>query len=433
MPLQDRRSFLKMSALAGAFSTNSLFHQAHAEEWQAAARAVSHLDSKEVAQNEDYWSMIQRGYSVSPLIMNLNNGGVSPSPIVVQEAVARYNQLTNEGPSYFMWQILDEGREPLRAKLAHLAGTSPEEIAINRNATEGLHTVIFGLPLKSGDEVVGCKYDYGHVMQAYRQRQERDGIVYKQVSFEFPVEDVDLIVKTYEQAMTPKTKLVHITHVMNGMGQIMPVRQIADMAHAHGAEVLVDGAHSFGLLDFKISDLHCDYFGTSLHKFLCAPIGTGMLWVKREKIEQIWPLLGLDKPHSPDIRKFEALGTRSFPLEQGIGEAINFHEAIGVRRKQERLFYLKTYWSTRVKDIKGVKLHTSSKPEFSCAIGTISVEGYTPAELLDVLFKRYKIHSKAENLDGLQCHRITPNVYTTIEDLDRFVNAIGELAAAKNA
>jgi selenocysteine lyase/cysteine desulfurase len=432
MPTQDRRSFLKMSALAGAFSTNSLFQQAHAEEWQAATRAMTHMDGKDVAQNEDYWAVIQRGYSVSSVIMNLNNGGVSPSPIVVQEAVARYNQLTNEGPSYFMWQILDEGREPLRAKLARLAGTSAEEIAINRNATEGLHTVIFGLPLKAGDEVVGCKYDYGHVMQAYKQRQERDGIVYKQVSFDFPAEDVDAIVKTYEQAMTPKTKLVHITHVMNGMGQIMPVQQIAEMAHAHGAEVIVDGAHSFGLLDFKIPDLHCDYFGTSLHKFLCAPIGTGMLWVKQEKIAQVWPLLGLGNPHSPDIRKFEVLGTRSFPLEQGIGEAINFHEAIGTRRKQERLFYLKTYWSTRVKNIKGVKLHTSAKPEFSCAIGSVSVEGYTPAELLDVLFKRYKIHSKIISLDGIQAHRITPNVYTTIADLDKFVNAIGELAAAKN-
>jgi selenocysteine lyase/cysteine desulfurase len=422
-----------MSALAGAFSTNSLFHQAHAEEWQAAARSVSHMDSKDAAQNEDYWSVIQRGYSVSTLIMNLNNGGVSPSPIVAQEAVVRYLQMTNEGPSYFMWQILDEGREPLRARLARLAGTSPEEIAIDRNTTEALNTIIYGLPLKAGDEVVGCKYDYGHMMEAWKQRQERDGIVYKQVSFDFPVEDVDAIVKTYERAMTPKTKIVHVTHVMNGIGQIMPVQQIADMAHAHGAEVIVDGAHSFGLLDFKIPDLHCDYFGTSLHKFLCAPIGTGMMWVKREKIAKLWPLLCAANPHSPDIRKFEDIGTRSFPLEQGIGEAINFHEGIGTRRKQERLFYLKSYWSTRVQEMKGVKLHTSAKPEFSCAIGSVSVEGYTPAELLDLLFKRYKIHSKVANIDSLKCLRITPNVYTTLADLDKFVNAIGELAAAKNA
>lgn len=277
MTLHDRRSFIKLSALAGAFSSSSLFHQAHASEWQAAARAVSHLDAAEVAQNEDYWSVIQRGYSVSPQIINLNNGGVSPSPIVVQQAVERYNQMSNEGPSYYMWQILDQGREPLRQKLALLAGTSPEEIAIDRNATEALNSIIYGLPLKAGDEVVACKYDYPNMMNAYRQRAARDGIVYKQISFNFPIEDNDAIVKTYQQAMTPRTKLVHVTHMVNWVGQLMSAQQIADMAHAHGAEVIVDGAHSFGLMDFKIPDLHCDYFGTSLHKFLSAPIGSGMM------------------------------------------------------------------------------------------------------------------------------------------------------------
>src|SRR6187402_236771 len=335
MPTNDRRSFLKMTALAGAFSTNTLFHQTHATDWLAASRAVGHLDAAEVAQNEDYWSVIQRGYSVDSQIMNLNNGGVSPAPIVVQQAVERFNQMTNEGPSYFMWQILDQGREPLRQKLARLAGASPEEIAIDRNATEALNTIIYGLPLKAGDEVVGCKFDYPNMMNAYRQRAERDGIVYKQITFEFPLEDVSAIVKAYEQAITPRTRLIHVTHIVNWVGQIMPVREIADMAHAHGIEVIVDGAHSFGLLDFKIPDLHCDYFGTSLHKFLSAPIGSGMMWVKRDKIEKLWPLTCYGNPHSPDIRKFEALGTRSFPIEQGIGEAINFHEAIGSRRKQE--------------------------------------------------------------------------------------------------
>ena len=247
MPTNDRRSFLKMTALAGAFSTNSLFRQAHAADWEAASRAVGHLDSGTIAQNEDYWSVIQRSYSVSTQIINLNNGGVSPSPIVVQQAVERYNQMTNEGPSYYMWQILDQGREPLRHKLANLAGTSAEEIAINRNSTEALNTIIYGLPLKPGDEVVGTKQDYPNMMNAYRQRAERDGIVYNQISFDFPIEDNATIVKAYEQAITPRTKLVHITHMVNWTGQLMPVQQIADMAHAHGCEVIVDGAHSFGL------------------------------------------------------------------------------------------------------------------------------------------------------------------------------------------
>jgi selenocysteine lyase/cysteine desulfurase len=433
MALNDRRSFLKMTALAGAFSSNSFFHQAHAEDWEAASRSVSNLDAGAVAQNEDYWSVIQRAFSVSPQIINLNNGGVSPSPIVVQQAVERYNQMTNEGPSYFMWQILDQGREPLRQKLARLAGTSAEEIAINRNSTEALNTVIYGIPLKAGDEVVGTKQDYPNMMNAYRQSAERDCIVYKQISFDFPIENVDTIVKAYEQAMTPRTRLVHITHMVNWTGQLMPAREIADMAHARGAEVIVDGAHSFGLMDFKIPDLHCDYFGTSLHKFLSAPIGSGMMWVKRDKIEKIWPLTCYGDPHSSDIRKFEALGTRSFPIEQGIGEAINFHQAIGSRRKQERIFYLKNYWAMRVKDIAGVKLHTSLDPRFSCAIGGVSIEGVTPHELMTALFDRYKIHTVGIDYENIHCIRVTPHVYTTIADLDKFVSAMGEIAASRKA
>jgi selenocysteine lyase/cysteine desulfurase len=432
MALNDRRSFLKMAALAGAFSTNSLFHQAHAEDWDAAGRSVGHLDEGAVAQNEDFWSVIQRGYSVSPQIIDLNNGGVSPSPIVVQQAVERYNQLSNEGPSYFMWQILDQGREPLREKLAHLAGTPAGEIAIDRNATEALNTIIFGLPLKAGDEVVGCKQDYPHMMAAYRQRAERDGIVYKQISFDFPIEDNDAIVKAYEQAITPRTKLVHVTHMVNWVGQLMPARQIADMAHARGIEVIVDGAHSFGLMDFKIPDLNCDYFGTSLHKFLSAPIGSGMMWVKADKIEKIWPLICGD-PHSSNIRKFEDLGTRSFPIEQGIGEAINFHQAIGSRRKQERIFYLKNYWATRVCEIPGVKLHTSLDPKFSCAICGVSIDGMTPGALNTALFDRYKIHAVAMEYENIHCVRVTPHVYTTIPDLDKLVGAISEIAASKKA
>jgi selenocysteine lyase/cysteine desulfurase len=433
MALNDRRSFLKMTALAGAFSANSLFQQAHAADWRAASRAVGHLDAGAVAQNEDYWSVIQRSYSVSTQIINLNNGGVSPAPIVVQQAVERYNQMTNEGPSYFMWQILDQGREPLRQKLAQLAGTSAEEIAINRNSTEALNTIIYGLPFKAGDEVVGSKQDYPNMMNAYRQRAERDGIVYKQISFDFPIEDVDAIVKAYEQAITPRTRLVHITHMVNWVGQLMPVQQIADMAHAHGCEVIVDGAHSFGLLDFEIPELHCDYFGTSLHKFLSAPIGSGMMWVKADKIEKIWPLTCYGNPHSSDIRKFEALGTRSFPIEQGIGEAINFHEAIGSRRKQERIFYLKNYWATRVRETPGVKLHTSFDPRFSCAICGVSIDGVTPNQLMTTLFDRYKIHTVGIDYERIHCIRVTPHVYTTIADLNKFVGAMGEIAASKKA
>ncbi|BAU56108.1 aminotransferase class V-fold PLP-dependent enzyme [Mucilaginibacter gotjawali] len=426
----DRRVFLKQAAaLAGAFSVNSLFNQVHAADWKQASQKVSHLSDAQIAEDEDFWRVIQQSYTVSPNIINLNNGGVSPSPLVVQQAVERYNQLTNEGPSYYMWRILDQGREPLREKLAELAGTLPDEIAINRNSTEALNTMIYGLDLKAGDEVIGTKQDYPHMIQAYRKRAIRDGIVYKQISFDFPIEDDAEIVKAYEEAITPKTKLIHITHMINWVGQIMPVQKISDMAHAKGIEVLVDGAHSFGLLDFKIPDLHCDYFGTSLHKFLSAPIGSGMLWIKKEKIENVWPMVCGDKPHDGDIRKFEDLGTRSFPIEQGIGEAINFHEGIGSKRKEERIRFLKNYWASKVQHIPKVKLHTSLNAKYSCAICGVSVDGMTPGQLESALFDKYKIHTVGINWENISCVRVTPHVYTSINDLDKLVKGIGEIAA----
>jgi selenocysteine lyase/cysteine desulfurase len=432
MSLNDRRIFLKQAAtLAGAFSVNSLFNQAHAADWQKASKKIQSLDAAQAAEDEDYWSVIQRSYTVNPNIINLNNGGVSPSPLVVQQAVERYNQLSNEGPSYYMWRILDQGREPLREKLAGLAGALPDEIAINRNATEALNTIIYGLDLKSGDEVIGTKQDYPHMIQAYRQRALREGIVYKQLSFDFPIEDDEQIVDAYEKAITSKTKLLHVTHMINWVGQIMPVRKICDMAHAKGIEVVVDGAHSFGLMDFKIPDLHCDYFGTSLHKFLSAPIGSGMMWIKKEKIPNVWPLLCNDKPHSADIRKFEDIGTRSFPIEQGIGEAINFHEGIGSKRKEERIRYLKNYWASKVQQIPKVKLHTSLNPKYSCAICGVSVDGMTPGELDSALFGQYKIHTVGIVWENISCVRVTPHVYTTLPDLDKLVHAIEEIASKK--
>ncbi|MEX0637069.1 MAG: aminotransferase class V-fold PLP-dependent enzyme, partial [Ferruginibacter sp.] len=303
---RNRRYFLQKAAmLTGAFSLNSLFSQTYATEWKSAMYNKSHLLPEILATDEDYWSFIQQAYTVNPNIINLNNGGVSPAPITVQQALQRYNQLANEGPSYYMWRILDQGREPLRAKLAELAGCDLNEIAINRNATEALNTVIYGLRLQKGDEVIGTKQDYPNMIQAWKQRALREGIVYKQISFDFPIEDDDAIVAAFEKAITPSTKVLHITHLINWVGQIMPVKQLTDMAKRKGIQTIVDGAHSFGLLDFKIPELGCDYFGTSLHKFLSAAVGSGMLWVKKERIAALWPMMCNDKPESDDIRKFE--------------------------------------------------------------------------------------------------------------------------------
>jgi hypothetical protein len=427
--MEPRRKFIQqVGLLAGAFSANSLFNQLHAATFEDANRKIQHLSPEAVAADEDFWGLIQQSYTVNSNLIILNNGGVSPSPRIVQEAVERYNKMSNEGPSYYMWRILDQGREPLRQKLAVLAGCSPEEIAVNRNATEALNTVIFGLDMKAGDEVIGTKQDYPNMINAWKQRAEREGVVYTQLNFKFPIENDEEIVSAYEKAITPKTKLLHVTHIINWIGQIMPVKKITDMAKKHGIEVIVDGAHSFGLLDYKIPDLGCDYFGTSLHKFLSAPIGSGMLWISKEKIAKVWPLVCNDNPKGTDIRKFETIGTRSFPIEQGIGEAVNFQMAIGSKRKEDRIRYLKNYWANKVVNHPKVKIHTSFKPEYSCAICGVSIDGMTPGEIDNALLNNYKIHTVGIVWENISCVRITPHVYTRIQDLDKLVFAIRELA-----
>lgn len=427
--MHDRRQFLKQTGfIAGAFSAQSLFNEVHAAEFKRVNHQKKDLTPEELASDEDYWSIIQQAYTTSAAIINLNNGGVSPSPRIVQEAVERYNKLSNEGPSYYMWRILDQGREPLRQKLADLAGCDPEEIAVNRNSTEALNTVIFGIDLKAGDEVVGTKQDYPNMIHAWKQRLQREGIKYTQISFDFPIENDEAIVAAFEKAITPNTKVLHITHVINWMGQVLPVRKICDMAKKYRIKTIVDGAHSFGLLDFKIPDLGCDYFGASLHKFLSAPIGSGMLWIRKDNIAEIWPLVCNDNPKSSDIRKFETLGTRSFPIEQGIGEAINFHQAIGSKRKEARIRYLKNYWAKQVKDIPKVKIHTSLMDAYSCAICGVSIDGLTPEALENELFNVYKIHTVAIVWENIRCVRITPHVYIRLKDLDKLVFAIKTIA-----
>ena len=427
---ENRRSFLrKATALFGAFSANSFFNQLHALDWENLENQYQGLTPLQMAHNEDYWTAIQQGYSASssPIII-LNNGGVSPSPIVVQQAVERFNQMANQGPSYYMWRILDQGRENLREGLAKLGGCSPEEVAINRNATEALVTIIYGLDLQKGDEVIGSTQDYPNMMHAWHQRQLRDGIVYKQLTFNLPSENDAEIVDAYRKAITPKTKLIHLTHVINWNGQIMPIQKIARMAHENGLEVIVDGAHSYGLLDFKIPDLEADYFGTSLHKYLSAPIGSGMLWIKKEKISKVWPLVCAGDPKSDNIRKFENLGTRSFPIEQGIGEALNFHNAIGTKRKEERIRYLKDYWATKALEIPGVKIHTSLKKEYSCALAGVSINGLKPSELEGKLMRDYKIHTTPISIANINCVRVSPHVYTKISDLDKLVQGLEKIA-----
>jgi len=422
--MSDRRKFLqKATALSSVALAASI--PSWARDLDKAFQAAKGISADKMATEEEFWYYIQQAFTVSPGIINLNNGGVSPAPKTVQDAMKRYYDLCNEAPSYYMWRILDQGREPLRANLAKLAGCSAEEIAMNRNSSEGLETVIFGLQLKAGDEVVLSKQDYPNVINAYKQREKRDGIKLVWINLDLPSENEDYLAGQYTKAFTSRTRVVNITHVINWNGQVLPVKKIAGEAHKKGIEVVVDGAHSFAHLDFKIPDLDADYFATSLHKWLYAPIGAGLLYVRKEKIKTIYPMFATaDDPLKDDIRKFESLGTRPFFIEQAIGKAVEFHDMLGSERKQKRLHYLKNYWMERVKDLPKVRFNTSMDPKWGGAIGNIGFDGKKPGELDAFLMDKCKIHTTTvvwENISGV---RITPNVYTTIKNLDVLVEGI---------
>jgi selenocysteine lyase/cysteine desulfurase len=381
----------------------------------------------EFSDDADYWEWIRQSYTVSSNIINLNNGGVSPQPKVVQEAFENYNRLSNEGPSYYMWRTLDKGREGVRSDLAQLAGCSPEEIAIQRNATEALDTIILNLNLKAGDEVVVTNYDYPNMRNAWKLRERVDGIKLVWISIPLNVKKDDEIVDLFAAAFTERTKIVHITHIINWTGQILPAKAITERAHEKGIQVVLDAAHSFAHLDFSFPDIGCDYAGTSLHKWLCAPFGTGMLYVKKEHIPSLFPIFPGDNPALDDIRKYETLGTRSFPAEMAVGRATSFHNSIGAQRKQDRLKFLQTYWTSKVKDHPKIKFYTPLGAG-SCAIATVGIEGQKAGDIDSWLFNNYNIHVVGIVWEGVDGVRVTPHVYTNTNDLDKLVEGLLALA-----
>ncbi|MBO3698969.1 aminotransferase class V-fold PLP-dependent enzyme [Roseivirga sp. E12] len=428
--MNNRRSFIRKTFLtAGTLSIGSLFQKSIAADIVDAFKELNTLSPEIAAQNEELWARIQQAYTASNQIINLNNGGVSPQPKIVQDAANRYYTYANEAPSYYMWRILDQGREPLRNKLAALAGVNSEELAINRNTTEAINTVIFGLNLKAGDEVVLTKYDYPNMINAWKQREKRDGIVLKWLDFNIPMESDEEVIEKFKGAITPKTKVFHITHMINWTGHIMPAKALCALAKANGIYSIVDGAHTFAHLDFKISELGCDFFGTSLHKWLCAPFGTGLLYIRKERIKDIWPLLASPENQVDNIRKFENIGTRSFAIEQAIGSAIDFHNAIGAARKEARLKYLKQFWVDQVKGIDKVKFYTSTKPEHSGALFNFGIEGMDAGPVHNSLFSTHKIHTSPIKWEQVNGPRITPHVYTKKYDMERLVEAINVVAS----
>jgi selenocysteine lyase/cysteine desulfurase len=419
----DRRRFFPSAA--GALA---LMRPHAAARAQDAAQSVAGRPADTIARDEDFWMNIREAFTVDRNMINLNNGGVSPSPRIVSDTEKRYLEIENMSPSYYMWNVLDPGIETVRRRLAREFGCDPEEIAITRNASEALEIVQLGLELKRGDEVITTNQDYPRMITTWQQRERRDGIVLKQITFPVPPPSLDYLAKRIEENIGPRTKVIHICHITNRTGQIFPVKTICQMARTRGIEVIVDGAHAFAQFPFKHADLDCDYYGTSLHKWVLAPIGTGMLYVRKSKIPKIWPMMPAPDTMDNDIRKFEEIGTHPTSQRAAITEALNFHDSIGGERKAERFRYLRKRWSNRLRELPGVKILNSEDPEQSCAIGFISVDGFDAPKLSSYLWEKHRIWTVAIVTPGeYQGLRITPNVYTTLEEIDTFAEVMEKI------
>lgn len=386
----------------------------------------------EAARDEDYWAEVARAFTIDRSSINLNNGAVSPAPAIVQEAMSRHLAVANSTPTaHALWIVAPPLREVVRQQLATHWGVDAEELAITRSASEGLQICQMGIDLARGDEVLATTQDYPRMIATFRQRERREGIVLRQFKLPVPAEDPARIVALYEANITPRTRLILVTHMLNLTGQIVPAREIVAMARRRGIPVIVDGAHSFAHLDFKISDLDCDYFATSLHKWLYAPLGTGLLYVRRSKIRGLWPLTAAAPELTDNIRKFEEVGTRPEANALAIAEALTFHQAIGGARKEARLMYLRDTWARRLLAAGSrVRMHTSLRPGPPRVAGNIvmvEVEGIDPMKLWAYLWEKHRIQTGAIIHDEFRGLRVSPNVYTTLEELDRFCTVMEQV------
>ncbi|MCE2786716.1 MAG: aminotransferase class V-fold PLP-dependent enzyme [Bacteroidota bacterium] len=381
-------------------------------------------------QNNDFWMQIRGDYELKPDYINLENGYYSMMARPVMEAYLNDIRTVNKEHSYYMRTVQFENKFKTRDRLADLLGCKKEELIITRNTTESLDTIISGIDWKAGDEAIAAWQDYGSMLDMFRQQERRYGMKLKMVSVPNHPQNDEEIVSLYEKAITTKTKLIMICHMINITGQILPVRKICDMAHAHGVEVMVDGAHAVAHMQFKIDELNCDYYGSSLHKWLGAPLGAGILYVKQEKIKKIWPLFGESGFTDDDIRKLNHTGTIPVATDIAINHAIDYHLKIGIERKEARLKFLKNYWTEKVIIKKNVVLNTPVAPERTGAIANVGVKNIPPSQLAKSLLNKYKIWTVAIDNEkaGVQGVRITPHLYTTTEELDKLVQALVELS-----
>ncbi len=373
-----------------------------------------------VAKDEAFWAAVRGQFRLTSDYINLENGYYCFQPQPVLDAFIDNVRAVNlEASHYFRTRQVDD-KLRIRGRLAAFAGCSPEELIITRNTTESLDTVISGFDWRPGDEAVLANQDYGAMIDMFKLQARRFGLLNR---------FVDIPVKVYANALTQKTRLLMIPHMVNITGHILPVRSICDMAHAHGVPVMVDASHTFAHLDYRLPDLHCDYYGASLHKWLATPLGAGILYVRRDRIEKLWPIYGDESLPADDIRKFNHTGTHPAHTDLTIERSLAFHEMIGSARKEARLRYLQQYWTGRVRGFRKIVMNTPTDAKRSCAIANVGVQGMTPGDLARVLFEKYKVYTVAIDGAGVHGVRVTPQVYTSRADLDTFVHALKELAA----
>jgi len=424
----SRRGFIQQAAAMTALGY-AMFRDDALERIEAAVTGAGGASPEQLAGNEDFWFNVQNAYDVDRSVINLNNGGVAPSPRVVMDAMHGHDRFTNHLPSKHLWEVLDPQLEPVRANLAKAFGCDAEEMAIVRNASEALETCLFGIDLKPGDEILTTTHDYPRMLTTLKQREQREGIVLKTFSIPAPPADMSEITRLFEENITPKTKVILVCHIINITGQILDVKAIAKLGRERGIEVIVDGAHAFAHFPFSNADLECDYYGTSLHKWLSAPIGTGFLYVRKSKIKGLWSLMASEEKNWDNIRKFEEIGTHPTAPRLAIAEALMFYEGLGADRKAARLRFLRDRWAKRLAGQKKVNFYTNLDPAQSCAIATVGIEGIPAAKLTGHLFAKHKILTTPINLEKIDGIRVTPNTYTTVAEVDAFAEAMESIAA----
>lgn len=417
----DKRAFLKHFTIAGIGGTSFFKNIDH---WVS---QVEHMPAEEVAMNEDFWAQIRSGYRLKPDYINLENGYYCFMPQETLENHIHHIREINYQGSYYMRTVQWENKKAMHAKLAEVAGCEAGEIVITRNTTESLDTIIGGFPWEAGDEAVMANQDYGAMLHMFEQVSKRFGV--KNIKIDVPLhpKSDEEIVEVYANAITPKTKLLMVCHMINITGHILPVKKICDMAHEKGVEVMVDGAHAFAHLDFNIPDLNCDYYGASLHKWLSTPMGAGVLYVKKKHIPKIWPRFADWNKADDDILRLNHTGTHPVHTDLAVGNAIEYYNRIGAERKEARLRYIQNYWTEKVRDLPHINLNTPKEKHRSCAIANVGIKNMPPKEMAKKLLEKYRIWTVAIDGAGVHGCRITPNIYTTPKELDVFVEALKDM------